>query len=321
MGLELLITKGYCIIFLLNDFEFLLQFPETIFRNLESVLAVNKNRVNFLFFSSVNLLENSILDKLHNFKYAVTQSSYYNELLNQKESAYIFDSIEEKLSVKIGDNLKKLIYELCGGHAQLLKYCTHILKENKVGKIISLAETKLYLLNNHQLKNICFDIWHSLNDFEKEILTKICVSGDIPQSLLPKSDFLVKTGIVKKSEDNHYVIFGQIFDHFIRSQVPKEKIIYDEKTDRIFFGGKSCGDKFTLQEFKMFTYFIKNENKVISRDEMGRILWGKNYIDKYSDWSIDKIISVLRKKLSNIGFSGQKLTTLKRRGFSFSNEI
>ena len=70
---------------------------------------------------------------------------------------------------------------------------------------------------------------------------------------------------------------------------------------------------------KLLIYFITHENELISRDQVGEVLWGRFYQDKYSDYAVDKIISMLRKKLDALGFSSDKLITLKKRGFSFSN--
>lgn len=318
-NLELLISKNYYIVFLLNDFEFLLNFPETLFRNLESILSVNKNQINFVFFSTVNLLDENILRKFHNFKYAITQRYYYHPLLSKEESDYILNAFEKKLSININLKIKNLLINLCGGHPQLLKYSFYLLKENS--KILLENETKIkdFIINNYQLKNVCFDIWQKLNNLEKEILISVSMRGVIPNKLIAKSHFLIETGIIQPTTRNKYKVFGQFFNLCIQQQIPKEKLIYDKETDQIFFGGRTYGHKFTKQEYKLLIFFLSHENRVISRDEIGQILWGKNYLEQYSDWSIDKIISVLRKKLSEIGFSPQNLTTLKRRGFSFSN--
>jgi len=58
---------------------------------------------------------------------------------------------------------------------------------------------------------------------------------------------------------------------------------------------------------------------LVTRDQVAEAIWGRHYLEKYSDWSIDKSISILRKKLDALGFRSEYLTTLKKRGFSFSN--
>jgi len=318
-NLEQLVANNIYTVFFLYDFEFLFYLPQNIFRNLESILSVNKSLINFVFLTSVNLFERKILAEFYNLTYAITQSNYYSPLFNKEEIGYIIANFEHSLATKFPDDIKKTVIELCGGHPQLLKYSFHILTKNYDQLSQNKDKIKDFLLNNYQLKNVCYDIWQNFNDVEMKIVSSVCITQKIPPTLINKSDFLLKTKIVQSSTEGHYKLFGKIFDHFVRLQIPKEKLIYDKETNQIFFGGQNYSHKFTLQEFKLLVHFIKNQNKVISRDEIGQILWGSNYVEKFSDWSIDKIISIIRKKLTEIEFPAQNLITLKRRGFSFSN--
>ena len=169
-----------------------------------------------------------------------------------------------------------------------------------------------------QLQTICKDIWNNFSDDDKDFLKNVVRTKRIPLNMLPKIDYFLKTGVITKVKDD-YLIFGNIFQEFISNQISHQKLIYDFNLNQIFYGSKSCGDKFTFQEFKLLVYFIRKNRQVISRDEIAQAIWGKNYVEKYSDWSIDKLISVIRRKLSEIGFPSQNLITLKKRGFSFTN--
>lgn len=315
LNLEILISEHYYVVFLLNDFEYLFHFPDTIFRNLESILAINKSEVNFAFFSTSNLLKETSLAKLHNLKYAVTQNIHYQELLSKEDSLYIIEKLSTGLKLKLQDETKKTLVELCGGHPQLIKYSLYLLNEvpNNGGKI------KELLLNDIQLLNICNDIWRSFNQEERQILIHVYKTGKIPLSLREYADFLINTHVLQLKIGSKYEIFCGLFSQYICNQIPKDKLLYDEKTSQIFLGAKNIGNKFTFQESRLLIHFIVNENKIVARDEVAQILWGKNYIESYSDWSIDKLISVLRKKMNQVGFSSKSLITLKKRGFSFTN--
>jgi len=314
-NLELLIKKQYYVVFLLNDFEYLFHFSDTIFRNLESILAVNKSEINFAFFSTLNLLKEESLAKLHNLKYAITQNIHYRPVLTAEDSQYIIDKIATGLKLELDIKTKKILIDLCCGHPQLIKYSIYLIKEleNKA------ADLRFILVNDIQLLNICNDVWRNFNQEEKEILIHVFKTGKIPSQLKKYADFLINTNILRLKSDSTYTIFCGLFSHFIYNQIPKNKLIFEEKTNQLFLGAKSIGNRFTFQESKMLIHFIKNENKTISRDEVAQILWGKNYIESYSDWSIDKLISVLRKKMNQVGFSSKSLITLKKRGFSFTN--
>jgi len=70
----------------------------------------------------------------------------------------------------------------------------------------------------------------------------------------------------------------------------------------------------TAQEINILEYFYKLENKPISRDDLAKILWGKSWQEKYSDWAMDKAISRLRKKMKGSEF---KIITVKNLGYKF----
>lgn len=315
-----LINQGYHIVFLLNDFEFTLQLSPTIYRNLESILSIKKNQITFVFLSTINLLEEGTLSHFHNLKYAINRIVYFHPLMSDEQIMYVLTSLSKSLGVKFNEKDINLLKNLGGGHAQLLKYSATILKNTENNIKNNTEKVTQYLLNHEQLRSVCLDIWNYFNDNEKEILINVVRTGKILEDKLTSANFLINTNVIKTGKDEaKYMIFGKLFENFIINQVPAEKLSYDEQTNQIFYGILSCGDKLTLQEFKLLSYFLKNEGKVVSRDEVGQVLWGRNYAEQYSDYSIDKLISSIRKKLDEINFPSYKLVTLKKRGFTFSN--
>ncbi|OGK34568.1 hypothetical protein A3F58_01755, partial [Candidatus Roizmanbacteria bacterium RIFCSPHIGHO2_12_FULL_37_9b] len=239
--------------------------------------------------------------------------------LDEKTIVYVLDKFEDQLKIKLSFPMKEVLKKLCDGHIQLLKYCIYKLKEAGKDYLKIPQKAQDYLISNNQLRSVCADIWNYFSLDEKEIIISAVKTGKIPSSLSSKSDFVLNTGLIKKTKSGSYVLFGELFQNFVLDQFPKEKIIYDQTMNQIFYGSIKCSDKFTFQEFKLLVHFLKNEGKVISRDEIGQVLWGRNYVEKFSDWSIDKIISSIRKKFDQMDFPSSKLVTLKKRGFTFSN--
>lgn len=315
--LENVIASNYQVIFILQDFEFTLELPITIYRNLESILSINKKLISYIFLTSTNILDQEMLLKFHNFQYAINRNVFYYPLLENEISTYLINKFSEELHFEINDELHNTLLDLCGGHPQLLKYSVYILceSEKKISSNSNLARD--YLLNYHQLISICTDIWSHLNTNEKASLKQIAQNGKIKSN--SKNDYLINTKIIKKQNDK-YVFFGKIFESFVQKKLPKSKLIYNIDTDNINYGFISCGEMLTRQEFSVVKYFIINENKIVSRDEIGNEIWGENSDEKYSDWYIDKIISTIRKKLSKIGYNSKNLSTIKGRGFCFINK-
>lgn len=67
----------------------------------------------------------------------------------------------------------------------------------------------------------------------------------------------------------------------------------------------------TAQEINILNCLLEN-NTPVSRDDIAKILWGKSWNTKYSDWAIDKAISRLRKKIVD---SEIKILTVKNFGY------
>jgi len=64
-------------------------------------------------------------------------------------------------------------------------------------------------------------------------------------------------------------------------------------------------------EQTILNILFKHLGKNVTRDMIGEALWGMNWYDLYSDWSIDTHLSSLRKKLD----SNWKITTKRERGY------
>lgn len=318
-NLESLVDKDWHIIFILNDFEFTLSLPNSIFLNLESIMSINKPKIVYLFLSTVNLFDENVLKFLHNLKYAISRKVRYFPLFKVEEAYYVINQTSDKLKFRISDKTRATLYEICGGHPQLLKYSLHLIHEEFKKDLDGDLKMRSFLLNHYQLKMICTDIWNFLTEKEKNSCISVISTGDIPSGELEEVKYLLNLGLIKKVQDKKYQVFGTLFYDFVKNKLPKHKLVYDTNTKKLYLGTIACEDKFTLQEFKLLVHFITHENELITRDQVAEAIWGKLFHDKYSDWSIDKTISILRKKLDALGFPSEQLVTLKKRGFSFSN--
>ncbi|KKQ24184.1 MAG: hypothetical protein US40_C0002G0015 [Candidatus Roizmanbacteria bacterium GW2011_GWC2_37_13] len=318
-NLENLVLKEYHIIFILNDFEFTLSLPLSIYLNLESIMSIDKSRIVYLFLSTINLFDETVLRNLQNLKHAISRNVRFFSLLNQDAANYLIDRFREKTKTKITHRVKDVLFELCGGHPQLLKYSFNNLRQQGQEFLEDYRKSTSYLISHYQLNIVCADIWNFLSEKEKEAIISVVTTGNFLPSLKESVDYLINLGLIKKITDQKYQLFGILFEQFIKNKLPKHKLIFNSNNKKLYYGGQSCEDKFTYQEFKLLTYFITHENELVTRDQVAEAIWGRHYLEKYSDWSIDKSISILRKKLDALGFRSEYLTTLKKRGFSFSN--
>ena len=314
-----IVTAGWSVILILNDFEITLSLSPSIYLNLESLMSIDKSKIVYLFLSTVNLFDENVLRSLHNLKFAVSRKVRYFPLFNKNDANMMIEQISNKLNINITDKLNSLLFELCGGHPQLIKYSLHILAEKGNDHNFNTQKVQEFLLNHYQIKIVCADIWNFLSQKEKDVLKYIFTNGKLPLNNQDEIDYLSNLRLIKKMDDNNYRVFGTLFEAFIKNKIPVQKLTYDSTTKKLLYGVKGCEDKFTYQEFKLLGHFVTHENELVTRDQVGEVMWGKFFHEKYSDWSIDKTISTIRKKLDALGFPSHFLVTLKKRGFSFSN--
>ena len=85
----------------------------------------------------------------------------------------------------------------------------------------------------------------------------------------------------------------------------------DEKPERLLMSNLNG------KEIEIFRHFQKNKNKLVTKDQIAKIIWGENYEEIYSDWSLDQNISRFRKKLAKFGIAKESLITLKGKGYKW----
>lgn len=55
----------------------------------------------------------------------------------------------------------------------------------------------------------------------------------------------------------------------------------------------------TRQQQRTYDLMAKKSGNVVSRDEIAQAIWGDKWLQKYSDWRIDRLIYLLRKKIDS----------------------
>lgn len=80
------------------------------------------------------------------------------------------------------------------------------------------------------------------------------------------------------------------------------------------FIGEVLEDKY----LSIFKILINSKNRVVSRDQIAKVIWGSKYEDCYSDWTIDQTISRFRKRVEKLGISRGTLETIKGKGYKWN---
>ena len=123
--------------------------------------------------------------------------------------------------------------------------------------------------------------------------------------------FLVETGVL---DCNLSKIELELLRVYIQKQIEVDMLQRDEYI--------KIGDALVYlpnlspQIEKILLLLYKNKNSVVSRDQIAMEIWGEDdYIDKYSDYSIDKQISKLRKVIEDSNGKSEILETKKGKGY------
>ena len=127
--------------------------------------------------------------------------------------------------------------------------------------------------------------------------------NSLTNGIKTESEFCIKTGLAWNKNKLEY--FHPLFEYFMKQRMDISKL----QQARIDVSAYLTG-----QELRVFNILKDNNAKVVTRDDIAKIMWQEEWSDKYSDWSIDKVISNLKKKLAEHN-EDHTVKTYKREGF------
>lgn len=305
------LDKNNHLIIVIEEFN-KLNFPENFYNNLFALWQIEKSKIHFIFCTTENILTDEFLQKYGKFKEAIIQNISYFPLLSSQDSEFVIKRLANRYSYPISEKMIPTVIKISGGYIGLIKECLRLLDTPK-----GLSENEmLYLLKkDYGIKILLENLWDSFTESDKKELTQI-VTHQI-NDCFKVSDFLLNLGIVHKNKSN-YSLFSSVFSSFVEGQpLEKQTITIDKTTNEILVNNQVVKQKITLTEFRLLKLFLSSLEKIVTRDEIAQALWEQKADDKYSDWAIDQNISLLRKKLKEIGISPSRLQTIKGRGYRF----
>jgi len=200
------------------------------------------------------------------------------------------------------------IIEACGGYLWLVSQVHKYLRDNPNDTTDRAWEDPLLL---HKLSII----WDKFSPKEKRVLKKVAqttlTSGD---KETPEYLYLGKINLIKRDGLKDVLgipLLSKIIDH--------EEILENLRLDKgqIVKGEEDITFQFSPKEKKLMTLLLARRKKLVKRDDIARVLWGKGWEDKYSDWAIDRIICRLRKKLSGLEIDKNLIKTAKKKGIIY----
>lgn len=209
--------------------------------------------------------------------------------LTQEKSYEIIKKYEEKFDLNLTDETKQKIFELTGGHIGMIK---NLVLELKLIPDLSLDYDNL--INSDSIKGWLYELTEDLNKEMLEVLLGLRDDEEV-------RDLLIKTGYLT----NESKIFSPLFEQFLEKNKAKK------------FSGSTFENILTDQEIKTYQLLKNSNSKIVSREDIAKVIWQEDWLEKYSDWAIDQLIHSLREKMSTNDIE-RKITTLRGKGYKLT---
>ncbi|HUW24868.1 MAG TPA: winged helix-turn-helix domain-containing protein [Patescibacteria group bacterium] len=306
---EKLAKESFSIIFVLADFN-KFDYAKAFFNNLYSLYQIEKTKIHFIFVITENIFSEEKMEKYDQLTELITENIIYMPILSLKDTLFTVNRLISKYGYQVPLVLKNAIPEIIGGHPALIRSCLRILNEKQNIKTEELLD---FLEQQWEVKTFLDDIWKSITDEERAFLWHAAKQDRPELKVIPS--FIRNLGLVH-FEKGKLCLFSLLFESFIKKQkIKKTTLSICSQTGELLADGIAPREKITLSEHRLLTVFLKNPNKVISRDRLAEAIWEKDSFEKYSDWAMDQSISLLRKKLDSLGVSPNSIQTIKGWGY------
>lgn len=314
-------NSGLTLVLFLGELDELNFTNKIFFNNLKSLWVSMYPNLQYVFPMVKSLTDPANMGVWDELKEPLLQNVIYVPLRTNNDVDYTLNFFLRRYSLKMEDQFKKASIRLCGGHPYMLKVAVRIYRNQ--GSFKEVKEFEDVLMNSHELNSAANGIFSVRSEIEQELLKKIVRKEVLDKDEEVQINALIKLGIVERI-NNTYKVFGLIYENFIKLLVDEDAdtgiegiLDIDEGSGAIRFNGKLVDEYFTRQEYSILVLFLQKPNNIITRDDIGDILWGEDNYQKYSDWAIDQLISKLRKKIRKVG-SNAKILTLRGRGYKFT---
>jgi len=216
--------------------------------------------------------------------------------------AFLFDRKSADIQLQDKDFTKEFKSKLArfiGSDPTLYKYC-----EVRAQRDVSFQRDFVKVNDIKEMYNIIGANWLDWRYYEIVTELKLESVRQLKDGIPLTSEFCIQTGIGRNT-DKGIGYFHPLFEYFIINRFDQTKVMVAELSPENYLTG---------QELKVFRLLEKEKPNVVSRDSIAKIMWDEAWNDKYSDWSIDKVISNTKRKLFE---HSEKFTikTYKGQGF------
>jgi hypothetical protein len=296
---SLTFEHGYSISLMLGDFRKAYSNnteSNSIVRILSQIKRVNPMKISLAFFCEEEFTSANI-KKIKDLSLFFTQNKINGGeiLFDDKSAEHLFNNHSGWKDFEYPQEYVNKAKRLSYGDPMTMKFLAEKASDNKnfINKMLTEKDPKkIYSLIDSE--------WLDLR-YRK--ITNLLRRESIEYLLEPEekepTEFLKDTGLVIKNKEEWYFL-NPLFEYYVTrdksylqdilTQTEKSGATEAASTDR------HIKQALTAKELLVFELLELNEGKVVGRDSIAQVMWGKDWQDDYSDWAIDKLISNMRKK-------------------------
>jgi DNA-binding response OmpR family regulator len=150
---------------------------------------------------------------------------------------------------------------------------------------------------------------YKFNTEEEKLIVKLSQGSPYISKLLCQS-------LISKPKSEEA---GAFLKRVIKERLPwieRGTLRIETTTKSIWLDDSNVSLVFTPQEQLVLMCLQEKQGEVISRDKIAEILWGDQQYEKYSDWAIDKLVSILRFKINGLNCKSE-IQTVKGKGYMY----
>src|SRR3990167_8944825 len=295
--ISILINQGKKIVFVIDNFNF---------GNLEalkyllSLRQISMTNIKYIFLALASQFH---AERVKSSDFSIIFHNFVKvPYLDMKGSFEWLDLCSRIFKLPLNQEIKKSLYNYCGGIIGLLKNAFRAYK--RYGNIDQ-------ALVSEELLSSATNIWQQFSKAEQYVLKNLIISGKYQSTskefiYLKEHKFITNENKMNGTWINSLIGIYDIVELRVKGGV-------------ISYLGVDLDEILTPREKKVILTLSSQKSFYADRELLGKAIWDNEYSSKYSDWAIDQIFSRLRKKLTKIGMPEDIIKTIKGKGFKLHN--
>ena len=250
-----------------------------------------------------------------------THHTYHVQPLEQEDIEEVVQAFAAANNIQFSKTDVQFIARQSGGHWGLLETVCQVMAEGAVDRVQrDLRVVRNYLGENTNVHLECVKLWKDLDNEQQQALLELVKTNKIAPRV---KRLLLKKGILTVSSPGETIIFGELFEDFVRRQQlvknkPQEGIVIDVESGHVYVNGAQC-ETLTKLEYRLLLLLYGHLGKICDKYCIVEAVWGEDYIEEVDDARIEKLVSRLRQKIEATPSEPKYLTTVRGRGYRLQN--